>query len=402
MRGVMWMNYLSKFRGLKLLLVLVLLTAWYLDLHNVTLGFLVQVVGPRVLDDPRFVRNNSLGVGASTSPTEGGGGGKRVQGSKSGRGKKMMERRPDVFPSSAPPSSHHHEFPYRYLINEPDLCGRDTTIINTIVSSAGNMESRIKIRKMWGAPQYTSLVRMKTVFVVATTSSAQHQRDILHESHRYHDMIQLDFVDSYSNLTLKTLSLLHWQQHFCKTAKWILKSDDDIFVNPFIVSDFLRQHSASELVCKVIGGSIVCRPGKRCRQKWAVSWQDYPPERYPHYCQGGAYVVSASMARHLYAAANMTHPVEVEDVYFTGILATPFQPKISSLSQRMFLKITPKSRKHYVGIDAMFIMNLERYNISASSIWKRILNGRNITPLSEGSRDPQLTAHNSSRVESKT
>ena len=47
----------------------------------------------------------------------------------------------------------------------------------------------------------------------------------------------LAFQDSYHNLTLKTVMGLKWMSIFCPHAKFILKTDDDIYVNvPLLTS----------------------------------------------------------------------------------------------------------------------------------------------------------------------
>ena len=43
------------------------------------------------------------------------------------------------------------------------------------------------------------------------------------------------FQDTYRNLTLKTVMGLKWSAIFCPQAKFVMKTDDDIFVNlPFL------------------------------------------------------------------------------------------------------------------------------------------------------------------------
>ena len=44
-------------------------------------------------------------------------------------------------------------------------------------------------------------------------------------------MVIESFQDSYHNLTLKTTFLLKWLSHRCPRAKFILKVDDDVFIN---------------------------------------------------------------------------------------------------------------------------------------------------------------------------
>ena len=51
----------------------------------------------------------------------------------------------------------------------------------------------------------------------------------------------MQFIDHYYNLTLKSLSILHWAQNKCKNSKLIVKTDDDVIVNINLILDNLDQ-----------------------------------------------------------------------------------------------------------------------------------------------------------------
>ncbi|XP_075547265.1 beta-1,3-galactosyltransferase 4-like [Dermacentor variabilis] len=57
------------------------------------------------------------------------------------------------------------------------------------------------------------------------------QERVANESARYGDIIQADFRDTYRNLTLKSVFLLKWAFMYCSRAQFLLKTDDDVFVN---------------------------------------------------------------------------------------------------------------------------------------------------------------------------
>ncbi|NWI16272.1 B3GT2 galactosyltransferase, partial [Crypturellus soui] len=58
------------------------------------------------------------------------------------------------------------------------------------------------------------------------------QRLLREESARYGDLLQQDFLDTYNNLTLKTLMGLEWVAKYCPGAAYVLKADQDVFLNP--------------------------------------------------------------------------------------------------------------------------------------------------------------------------
>ena len=53
------------------------------------------------------------------------------------------------------------------------------------------------------------------------------------EAEEHNDMVVEDFQESYLNLTVKTTYLLKWlNASHCSRARFILKVDDDVYVNP--------------------------------------------------------------------------------------------------------------------------------------------------------------------------
>ena len=55
-----------------------------------------------------------------------------------------------------------------------------------------------------------------------------------------------NFIDSYGNLTLKTMMGLKWASRYCWRAKFVYKVDDDMFVNVENLLKYLQQYQVSE------------------------------------------------------------------------------------------------------------------------------------------------------------
>ncbi|NXG11142.1 B3GT1 galactosyltransferase, partial [Sakesphorus luctuosus] len=51
------------------------------------------------------------------------------------------------------------------------------------------------------------------------------------EDELHRDLLQQDFLDTYHNLTLKTLMGLEWVSRFCPGATYVMKADHDVFLN---------------------------------------------------------------------------------------------------------------------------------------------------------------------------
>ena len=57
------------------------------------------------------------------------------------------------------------------------------------------------------------------------------QMQVSNESHEYGDIVQEDFIDTYANLTVKTLMLLKWFTENCADTQYVMKTDDDMYIN---------------------------------------------------------------------------------------------------------------------------------------------------------------------------
>lgn len=86
------------------------------------------------------------------------------------------------------------------------------------------------------------------------------------ESLHYSDIIQEGFVDSYNNLTLKSVMMLKWVVSNCHSVRYIMKTDDDMFVNINNLVRLLKVRNMSNLLV----GALICgaRPIADTQNKW--------------------------------------------------------------------------------------------------------------------------------------
>lgn len=54
---------------------------------------------------------------------------------------------------------------------------------------------------------------------------------VLNEHMTYGDMLLLDYLEDYHNVSRKIYGMLRYAELMCKKAKCILKSDDDMIIN---------------------------------------------------------------------------------------------------------------------------------------------------------------------------
>ena len=67
-------------------------------------------------------------------------------------------------------------------------------------------------------------------FILGLTGDFEIQKRIKVESKKFKDILQIDMVDGYYNLTLKVVGLLNWLKGHCR-VDFVLKVDDDVYIN---------------------------------------------------------------------------------------------------------------------------------------------------------------------------
>jgi len=149
---------------------------------------------------------------------------------------------------------------FQYKINpEYDLCGTgqksDKVFLLVYVhTSPENQKRRITIRETWARRSLFEEVRI--VFMMGVTNKTENQDMIKLESNLYNDIVQVNFFDSYRNLTYKGIMAMKWISTYCNHAKYILKTDDDIVTNTFKLLRYLKslkdeRYQKSAIICSV-------------------------------------------------------------------------------------------------------------------------------------------------------
>lgn len=219
----------------------------------------------------------------------------------------------------APVASHMPAYPhdYRILLDLADPCHQPPFLLVVICSSVNNARQRDAIRHTWAS---SLPVDVKVVFILGNTDHKEElKKNITKESLTYKDIIQEDFLDTYQNLSLKTVGLLKWISTKCEKVKYVLKTDDDIFINVPLLLDDLRHTVHSRFIMgNIIAGA---QPVQDETSKYYTPKSVYSKPTYPKYMSGSAYVISGDLVGDLYQAAVQTAPFWIEDIYITGLVA---------------------------------------------------------------------------------
>ena len=186
-----------------------------------------------------------------------------------------------------------------------------------VCSAVENVARRDAIRSSWGSPRTASGLGLRVVYVLGRVEG---DGDVAAEARRHGDVVQADIVDSYSNLGVKSLAALRWVAERASCARFVVKTDDDTFVN----APLLSRDLAATAHLRFVMGHVIARAHPvrgPPSAKWYTPRSVYRGEVYPTYVSGAAYVISADAVRPLLVAAAASPVFWIEDVYVTGMLA---------------------------------------------------------------------------------
>jgi hypothetical protein len=233
------------------------------------------------------------------------------------------------------------------LINKPTFCyGK---FVSVIVSSAvDNVERRQVIRKTWASDH-------KVHFVIGRPTNDSLQMMIDREAAHYGDIIQSSFTDTYRNLTYKSVAGLAWFRDYC-TSPFILKVDDDLYVNIKSVENFLKKGAKLQngIYCQVARHAQVIRSPKSEYSKWLVTPQEYSGNFYPDYCLGsfGAMIGRTAISTLLDQVNNVPF-FWLEDVYITGLLRERTSLRIMQIARNKL--VSELSKFNVYNADSIYL-----------------------------------------------
>lgn len=147
---------------------------------------------------------------------------------------------------------------FSYTLNPGfQICGKlhseEVFVLIYVHTSPKNYKRRLSIRETWARRSMFRDIRL--VFMMGKTEDKSINETIQLESNIYGDIVQEDFVDSYKNLTYKGIMAMRWISAYCKQTKYILKVDDDIITNTFILLRHLKSLEKYENFSKK---SVMC------------------------------------------------------------------------------------------------------------------------------------------------
>ena len=221
-----------------------------------------------------------------------------------------------------------------FLVDNREACHRDkggkVLLLIIVISAPDHFSHREAIRGSWGeASQYQEVA---FTFLVGLPEDLNTRTQLEQESRDHGDIVINNMEDHYENLSLKTLSAFHWLKSFCPRSEFLLKVDDDMFVQVNKILDKVKKLLETDPVPRIILGNISrgWTPVRNPKSKYLITESQYPGSKYPDFATGPSYLVSRRAVLEVLEAA-MTHKyIHLEDVFLTGVVAEGLQiPRIN-------------------------------------------------------------------------
>lgn len=103
-----------------------------------------------------------------------------------------------------------------------------------ITSAPRNFEKRQMIRQTWLGHRESYSHQLDVVgiaFLLGLTDDPNTGKAVALEHETHGDVLQVDMIDNYYNLSLKDAGLFNWLDEYCNSVDFFLRMDDDVYVN---------------------------------------------------------------------------------------------------------------------------------------------------------------------------
>ncbi|XP_078390034.1 beta-1,3-galactosyltransferase 5-like [Cetorhinus maximus] len=216
--------------------------------------------------------------------------------------------------------SYMQDYSCKVNISDPEICSTPKSsklLLIATNSYTNSFSKRLALRRAYAKRQQIKDYLVVTVFMLAMTHDKGMMELVGVESRQHGDIIVWDFEEHRANLTLKISCLLEWLNDECTSADYFVKADDDEFVNPEAIVNYI---SDDKNATKFIAG-YVYRHGQVYRYgRNKVSLNLYSDDIYPDFPSGGGYIVPRSFIPELYRKSKTLPMFPVDDV-FMGFMA---------------------------------------------------------------------------------
>ncbi|XP_036070263.1 beta-1,3-galactosyltransferase 2 [Oryzias melastigma] len=229
----------------------------------------------------------------------------------------------DIYKTTGPPTGRPtalqyqqiHPRNYQFIIDNAEVCRNNPPFLVLMVPvEPDNVAARDAIRQTWSNSSMVQGKVVVTLFMLGLSPGTDMEK-LQQENLQHRDLIQSNFIDTYSNLTIKTMVIMDWLATHCKDATFAAKIDSDMFLNVDNLIAMLQRPEIPKL-SYLTGRLMHNRPVIRLNSsKWYVSEELYPDSHYPTYTLGMGYVFSMDLPGKFVEVSKSVKAFNIEDAY---------------------------------------------------------------------------------------
>ncbi|XP_074583343.1 hydroxyproline O-galactosyltransferase GALT6-like [Curcuma longa] len=176
----------------------------------------------------------------------------------------------------------------------PPLADEPIELFIGILSAGNHFAERMAVRKSWMSA-LTGSSNVVARFFVALNGRNEVNMQLKLEVEFFGDIVIVPYMDSYDLVVLKTVAICEYGVRTI-SAKYIMKCDDDTFVR---LDSVLKEVNKIPSDRSLYIGNINYYHKPLRFGKWAVTYEEWPEENYPHYANGPGYVISSDIANYV-------------------------------------------------------------------------------------------------------
>jgi hypothetical protein len=205
-------------------------------------------------------------------------------------------------------------------------------ILIFVISKCSHSSIRQSIRRTWGninlLKKLFPYIKLKLLFLVDIDSKSEIKIKLEYDLNV--DIVQiLNLPEQYEYVTHREAALYEFVNERCKQTKFIFKTDDDIFLNTYLLllSKQRFELITNKTIYSLFGfpieyGLVVRHSFDKVGQRYIITPDEYQCSRYPTFLSGFGYLISFQLSSLFIKAYQVDKkPFPLSDVYFTGLLS---------------------------------------------------------------------------------
>ncbi|CAH1779996.1 unnamed protein product [Owenia fusiformis] len=238
------------------------------------------------------------------------------------------------------------------VYKSPPACAKTENVylVTVVHSEAWNIKQRLAVRHTWGSTHQLGDKNIKLIFVLEKPRNYTLNTLVEAENNRYADMLLVGGGYTTSIGVIKSLMSLRWILNNCKEARFVLRTNDNSFVNYYKILALIktpgRRSNMKYIAGRVISGLDTNRFPNSVD---FVPLKLFAGKKYPDFVDGSSgYIMPVKVMQSIMGIVDKIKSLPREDVYLTGLCRTElsrvrlahlssFLPNTQKLSDAMII-----------------------------------------------------------------